>query len=73
VTCLRGHVKRRHFLSPKEYQASYPDVNFKRKTYHRYVYDFLNLYNKFSSLGRQRYCDFLFRVQSSHSTICNPI
>jgi len=40
VTCLRGHVKRRHFLSPKEYQASYPDVNFKRKTYHRYDNNF---------------------------------
>jgi pentapeptide MXKDX repeat protein len=62
VTCLRGHVKRRHFLSPKEYQASFPDVNFKRKTYHRYDYNYLNLYNLFSSLAWQSFCVFLFRV-----------
>jgi len=35
VTCLRGHAKRRHGLSPKQYQASYPEVKYKRKTYHR--------------------------------------
>ena len=38
VKCMRGHAMRHHHLSAKEYQAFYPDVNYKRKTYHRYKY-----------------------------------
>jgi hypothetical protein len=34
-TCLRNHVTADHQLSPEEYQALYPNIQYERKTYHR--------------------------------------
>ena len=36
VKCMRAHAMSHHHLSAKEYHAFYPEVKYKRKTYHRY-------------------------------------